>query len=98
MSSRAEFWILEDRRRELSAQGDSLEQLQTVVAFHLSRLVLSRVIVEGQVTASHKTSLTLGGRVLCPDLRQKASCMQARQTPGIDLVCLDPGMGDRLYL
>lgn len=50
------------------------------------------------VAACHQTSHALGDGIWCPDLRQEAGSMQVRQNPCIDLVRLDPGMGDRLDL
>lgn len=45
-----------------------------------------------------ETAKPLGPLVGNPHLRQKAAGMELRQNPGIDLVGLDPGMGDRLHL
>jgi IS5 family transposase len=44
LPSQAGFWSVEDRLRELSAQGDRLEQLQQIVDFELFRPVLVRAM------------------------------------------------------
>lgn len=54
MPDQAGFWSIEDRLRELSAQGDPLEQLQQIVDFELFRPVL--------VTAAGPVDRSKGGR------------------------------------
>jgi transposase len=44
LPGQAGFWSVEDRLRELSAQGDPLEQLQEIVDFELFRPVLVRAM------------------------------------------------------
>lgn len=44
MPSQPGFWSVEERLKELSAQGDPLEQLQEIVDFELFRLVLVAAI------------------------------------------------------
>lgn len=42
------FWSVEDRLRELSAQGDPLEKLQEIVDFELFRPVLVKALAPGE--------------------------------------------------
>ena len=44
MPKQAGFWSVEDRLRELSAQGDPLEKLQEIVDFALFRPVLDEAL------------------------------------------------------
>jgi hypothetical protein len=45
----------------------------------------------------HQTAQAFGLRIRNPNLRQKATGLQLRQNAGIDLIGLDPRMGDRFY-
>ncbi len=44
MPRQAGFWSVEDRLRQLSAQGDPLEKLLEIVDFELFRAVLNEAV------------------------------------------------------
>jgi hypothetical protein len=54
LPSQPGFWSVEERLKELSAQGDPLEQLQEIVEFELFRPVLA--------TATRPVDRSKGGR------------------------------------
>ncbi len=58
----------------------------------------TRAMPDHLVAAGHQPAQALGARVGCPDLRQVAGGVQARQSAGIDFIGLDMRMGDRLDL